>query len=111
MNEKIENYVCRNIFRVCFRFSCDASLTWFQHRLLYRIIGVRKYLATIGKDDSSVCRLCTHDEEIIVHLFFHCNHSKQPWDSISTWLKMKIGILINLKIQDIIFGYLQKDVN
>ena len=84
MNEEIENFVWRNIFRVCFRLSCDASLAWFQYRLLYRIIGVRKYLATIGKDDSSVCRLCTHDEETIVHVFLHCNHSKQLWDSIST---------------------------
>ena len=75
MNEETENCVWRKIFRVSFRFSCDALLTWFQYELLYRIIGVRKYLATIGIDDSSVCRLCTHDEETIVHLFVHCNHS------------------------------------
>ena len=111
MNEEIENFVWRKIFRVCFRFSCDTSLTWFQYRLLYRIIGVRKYLATIGKDDCSICRLCTHDEETTIHLFFHCNHSKQLWGSNSTWIKIKIGLLINFKIQDIIFGYLQKDVN
>ena len=108
INKAIENFVWRKIFRVHFRFSCDASLTRFQHRLLYRIIGVRKYLATIDKDDSGVCRLCTHDKETLVHLFFLCNHLKQLWGSISIW---KIGVLINFKIQDIILGYLQKDFN
>ena len=65
----------------------------------------------LEKDGSSICRLCPHDEETIIHLFFHCNHLKQLWGSISTWIKMKIGLLINFKIQDIILGYLQKDVN
>ena len=103
MNNEIENLGEK--ISVCFRFSCDALLTCFPNRLLYTIIGVRKYLATIGKYDSSFCRLCTHDEKTIVHLFFHCNHSKQVWGSISTWIKMKIGVLINFKLIEIICGY------
>ena len=111
INQEIDVLDWKTIFKACFRFSCDASLTWFQYRVLFRIIGVRKHLKIIGKDESSLCRLCTEDEESIVHLFFSCEHSKHLWSSISTWLKMKLDISIIFTIQEIIFGYLQKDTN
>ena len=110
INKEIDVLDWEKFFKACFRFSCDASLTWFQYRVLFRIIGVRKHLKIIGKDESSLCRLCTEDESI-VHLFFSCEHSKHLWSSISTWLKMKLDISIIFTTQEIIFVYLQKDTN
>ena len=111
LGEEIDLLDWKKIFRACFRFSCDTSLTWLQYRILYRIIGVRKYLKVIGKDDSSVCRLCSKNEESIDHLFVYCDYSKHVWSSLSTWIQMKLGISIQFTIQEIIFGYLEKDIN
>ena len=52
LNQDESNETLKKIFESCFRFKCDASLTWFQYRLLYRTLGVRKYLVKIGKDTS-----------------------------------------------------------
>ena len=65
MNRR-NKFFLEKIFRVHFGIACDISLIWILYRLLHKIIGIRKYLANIGKDYSSVCRLCTHDKETIV---------------------------------------------
>ena len=44
LGQDIEESKWRQIFKVCFKFKSDASLTWFQYRILFRIVGVRKYL-------------------------------------------------------------------
>ena len=67
----------QKIFKTCFKFKCDTSLTWFQYRILNRIIGVRKYLCPIEKDVDMTCRLCHTDIESIEHLFYDCVIAKK----------------------------------
>ena len=85
LNEEIDESRLQNIFKISFRFSCDASLTWLwlHYRILYRIKGVRKYLNIICKDNSDICRLCATEQESIEHLFFHCSLTNQLWCSIT----------------------------
>ena len=108
LNQDDKNDSWTKIFRVCFEFKCDASLTWFQYRLLYRILGVRKYLSKIGKDTSSLCRLCNDYEETLVHLFFECSKSQDLWRAITNWLKNKVNITIEFNVKSVLFGHLEK---
>ena len=109
LNIEIDERTWQNIFKICFRFSCDASLTWLQYRILYRIIGVRKYLSVICKDNSDICRLCATEQESIEHLFFHCSQTNQLWCSITNWIKLKMGITHVFNIREVPFGYMYSD--
>ena len=95
LNIEIDERTWQNIFKNCFRFSCDASLTWLQYRILYRIIGVRKYLSVI----------------CIEHLFFHCSQTNQLWCSIMNWIKLKMGITHVFNIREVLFGYKYSNSN
>ena len=111
INQDESNETWKKIFECCFKFKCDASLTWFQYRLLYRILGVRKYLVKIGKDTSSLCRLCSNQEEAIVHLFYSCPKSQELWIAIENWLRIRLNIFITLNVKTVLFGYLEKSRN
>ena len=109
--QDIEENKWKQIFKVCFKFSSDASLTWFQYRILFRIIGVRKYLKITHIEESSVCRLCIDSEETISHLFYNCNKSKEFWKNISDWIRIKLELLWSFDLEQVIFGYLLHDKN
>ena len=109
LNIEIDERTWQNIFKICFRFSRHASLTWLQYRILYRIIGVRKHLSVICKDNSDICRLCATEQESIEHLFFHCSQTNQLWCSITNWIKFKMGITHVFNIREVLFGYMYSD--
>ena len=92
LGQDIDESKWRQIFKVCFKFKNDASLTWFQYRILFRIIGVRKYLKLTKIDEFSTCRLCTNNEETILHLFYNCIKTKDFWGNVSNWMKIKLKL-------------------
>ena len=76
----IDDASWKNIFKVCFSFTYDTSLTWIKYRILNRIIGARKYLVIINKDNSSKCHLYSEAEESIENLFCYGCNTSQLWD-------------------------------
>ena len=111
LGQDIEESKWRQIFKVCFKFKSDASLTWFQYRILYRIIGVRKYLKLTNIEELSTCRLCTNNEETILHLFYNCIKTKDFWENVSNWMRIKLKLTWFFDEEQVIFGYLSNDRN
>ena len=111
LGQDIEESKWRQIFKVCFKFKSDASLTWFQYRILFRIIGVRKYLKLTKIEEFSTCRLCTNNEETILHLFYNCIKTKDFWENISNWMRIKLKLPWFFDEEQVMFGYLSNGRN
>ena len=73
LNISIDDNSWKNIFHLkSVSVTCNTTLTRFQNRILNRIIGVRKYLVNVNKDNLSKCSLCFEAEESIENLFGYC---------------------------------------
>ena len=47
----------------------------FQYKVLYRILGFKRYLFIKKKSDTELCELCD-EVETIKHALYFCNHSR-----------------------------------
>ena len=59
----------RVIYKNCFYTIDNNNYTWFQYRILQRIIGVQNWLFKTKISDNADCRLCNQNTETIAHLF------------------------------------------
>ena len=69
----------------------DNNLSWFQYRILFKILGTKDYLKKIKITEADKCGLCKKSEESIFHLFSLCDQANLIWDGIRQWIKNKIG--------------------
>ena len=99
------------IFRVCFKTLQNNSLTWFQSKMLYRILGTNQYLHKIGLSDSPLCSRCNATSETILHLLAQCNESRNFWISLENLIYDKTKFRIKFNDSNIIHGYLFIDQN
>ena len=82
------------IFRVCFKTLQNNSLTWFQLKILYRILSTNQYLHKIGLSDSPLCSRCNTTSESI---------------SLENFIYEKIKFRLNFNDSNKIHGYLLID--
>ena len=45
-------------FKIAFNTISNNILTWFQVKILYRILGTRKYLTKLGIYNEDICKRC-----------------------------------------------------
>ena len=96
----------QQIFLNCFQTIHDNYLSWFQYKIITRILGTSYKLYKMNIIDTPNCRLCNIHEETITHLFCECIKTIELWENLYTWIQRKIGINIILTKTDIIMGIL-----
>ena len=82
----------------------DASLVWFQYRILHRILATNKFLHMIHYIDSDICSFCNTYPETLQHLFFKCDNVYNLWKEVKSWILSKTGIQINFSKDIVLFG-------
>ena len=82
----------------------DASLVWFQYRILHRILATNKFLHMIHYIDSDICSFCNTYPETLQHLFFKCDNVYNLWKEVKSWILSKTGIQINFSKDIVMFG-------
>lgn len=103
-NIKWETYYC-----IPFNCTVQTKLQSFQYKIFHRILATNKFLMKIGTLDSDKCTFCREEPESIVHLFWHCNTVQYLWDTLSSWVAEKTGIIIFLSQSTVVLGYREKN--
>ena len=101
---KLSGEMWKHIYRVCFNSIKDNTIIWLQYRILNRILGTNEYLYKIKKQENSLCSICKHFPETILHLFTECDKVKQFWSSLELVVKMKLNLCLKTDPPSIIFG-------
>ena len=97
------------VYKICFRCVQDNNLSWFQYRILFKILGTKDYLKKIKITEADKCGLCKKSEESIFHLLSLCDQANLIWDGIRQWIKNKIGFDLGFNHTMKIIGYLNMD--
>ena len=84
----------------------DNYIIWLQYKIIHRILGVKKYLLTLGISDTSLCCFCNSCEETLVHLFYDCIETKKLWANVKTWLRIKLNFNLAFTRDMVILGYI-----
>jgi hypothetical protein len=92
----------KNIFSIPFSITKDASIQWFQIRIIHRILGTNSLLYKINYKDAPTCNFCNSEEETIEHLFWQC---KIIEPIIKATFKYKNSPMISLDMKKMLFGY------
>ena len=103
----IDRETWSNIFSICFKNITNNHLSWFQMKILYKILATKSYLFKLRIKPDNECERC-RKEETILHMFFECKKVTHFWKKL---ISRETGIRINFTSFDIIFGYLNKDQN
>lgn len=97
------------IYKVCFKTIADNYIIWFQYKVLYNILGTKKYLHKLKISSDQMCSLCSQYPESIEHLFSECGMVSHLWENVQNWIVNKLGLNIILSKSMKILGYLQQD--
>ena len=69
----------KEIFDIIFKTTNDSCLSWFQYKLLYRLLPTGHFLYLRKLVDSPRCSLCNHAGETILHVFCDCPKIQDDW--------------------------------
>ena len=88
----------------CIPFCCtvQTKLQSFQYKIYHQILATNKFLTKIGILDSDKCTFCHDQPESIIHLFWHCNTVQYLWDTLSSWIAKKSGIIISFSLSTVV---------
>ena len=93
----------QQIYKMPYISTIDTSLQVFQFKIINRIIPTNKYLLKCNITSSSLCGLCLHNVETIIHMFWECPVIQELWQALQVFFNSK-GINIELNVQNILFG-------
>ena len=68
----IDRETWNDIFNISFKNITKNNLTWFQMKILYRILATKTYLSKLGIKQDNLCDRCK-EEETLLHMFAECN--------------------------------------
>ena len=63
------------VYKICFKCIQDNNLSWFQYRIMFKILGTKEYLKKVKISETSDCGLCKQSAESIVYLFHECDQA------------------------------------
>ena len=104
-SEKIEWKLVFTKYRKCTK---DVKLIDFQYKFIHRKIFTKRELLFMKIVDSDICSFCKEEREDIEHVYYNCQHTKNFWLHLETFLKNKIPEIILTKLI-IFFGSLHSD--
>ena len=99
------------IYKICFNCIQDNEYSWFQYRILFKILGMKDYLKKVKIAENNECGLCKTSVESIDHLFSKCEKANVLWENIKIWIQNKVAINFNITDSMKILGYLTYDKN
>ena len=91
-------------YAILFRCVKYKTLSWFQYKILQRILTTNTFLYMIHHVDSIPCEFCKTSCESLQHLFFDCNKVNQFWEKIRQWIWTETGINIHFSKDIVMFG-------
>ena len=106
----IDRETWNNIFNICFKDITNNNLTWFQMKILYRILATKTYLFKLRIKQDNLCERCKEEETLLL-MFAECNIEEHFWHKIENLILEKTGISIKFTSFNIILGYLLTDQN
>lgn len=90
----------------CYRKSTkDCKLLDFQYKFIYRIIYTKKELCKMNLVDDDICSFCKECREDILHVYFNCEHVKQFWSQIKTFINRNLNIELKFTKYNVMFGF------
>ena len=104
LNFEFDQLTWQTINNLCFKTIKDNNLSWFQYRLIYRILGTQSYLYKVKISENSNCNLCSQYDETIQHLFVLCQKVQSFWNNIKIWLEKKLNLYFDTNPIKILFG-------
>ena len=97
------------IYKICFNCIQDNEYSWFQYRILFKILGTKDYLKKVKIAENNECGLCKTSVESIDHLFSKCEKANVLWENVKIWIQNKLAINFNITDSMKILGYLTYD--
>ena len=64
------------------KVSLDCNVRSFQYKVSNNALYLNKKLFIFEKSPSSLCSFCKQADEIILHLFYQCNITKELWNRL-----------------------------
>lgn len=92
------------IFREIWKSKASAKVVAFSWTLLLDRIPTKVNLAyrgLLGADESKRCVFCGSQDELVVHLFLHCDIISKVWREVMNWLNFNFISPPNLFIHAI----------
>jgi len=77
--------------------SIDTTIQSFQYKLINIIIHTNKFLHKCKLVSSSLCDLCSYNEETITHIFWECPIIQDIWNNLKSFFQHN-GITIELNV-------------
>ena len=99
------------IYKICFNCIQDNEYSWFQYRILFKILGTKEYLKKVKLAENDECGLCKTSIESIDHLFTKCDRANALWENVKQWIQNKLAINVTITDSMKILGYLTYDNN
>ena len=94
----------KNIYLLPRKVTIDSSLRNFQYKILNNVLFLNKMLQKFGIVNSSVCSFCKQEDETILHLYYHCNVTKDLWSKLKNLVSRSLAIP-DITPQSAIFGF------
>ena len=104
LNFEFDGSAWQTVYKLCFKTIKDNSLICFQYRIIYKFLGTQSYLYKVKLAENSSCRLCSQNDETILHLFTSCSKVLSFWTSIKIWLERKLNLHFDTNPIKILFG-------
>jgi hypothetical protein len=86
----------------------DTKIRTFQYKLLYILTPCNNYLKRIKKSETDRCHWCPEIDDT-AHYFAECKHLSGFWASFAQWYAGMTNKKLNLTLENIIVGVLNKD--
>ena len=93
------------VFNNIYNSTRSRKLQACQFQVLHRSLVTNVDLLKWNLKDSENCTFCNNCPETLQHLFLECTTSSFLWQKIKLWLSRNTGIAMNIRNEDIIFGF------
>ena len=80
------------VYMIPHKVTIETSLRVFQYKLLNNIIYLNKRIAQFDSAVNPLCSLCSQAPEDVVHLFCHCQETRQLWELLRSMLQGHITL-------------------
>jgi hypothetical protein len=85
----------------------DTKIRSFQYKIALNLIPCNLYLYKINRSNTYNCNFCNKIDNI-THYFYHCNETKQFWNSLQNWWNKMEHAEVILDIATAMFGIKSK---
>ncbi len=93
------------------RCTQSSELRWFQFKIIHNILITNNALFKMRYVDSPVCSSCEDAVEMIVHVLYNCQYSKNIWRQLAGWIENYVEGKCEFNEENILFGFRKRNNN